>query len=58
MDKLKNFMANMGLMCETWSIVHKNFVSQGMDAKDAMAHTQAFMAVFMSNAIQNNGGKE
>ena len=58
MDKLKNFMANMGLMCETWTIVYKNFVSQGMDAKDAMVHTQAFMTVFMANAIQNNGGKE
>ena len=58
MDKLKNFMSSMGVLCETWTVVYNNFISQGMNAKDAMVHTQGFMSAFMAGALQNNGGKE
>ena len=58
MDKLKTFVANLGVMCETWTVVYNSFISQGMNAKDAMTHTQGFMSAFMASSMQNNGGKE
>ena len=56
-NKLKNFIANMGMLCETWTVVYNSFISQGMAAKDALTHTQAFMSAFMASVPQN-GGKE
>ena len=57
-DNFKNFVNNMGVLCETWTLTYKNFLSQGMDAKDAMMHTQGFMAAFISATMQATGGKE
>lgn len=57
-DKLKNFIANMGMLCETWTVVYNSFISQGMTAKDALTHTQAFMSAFMASVPQNNGGEK
>lgn len=58
MDKLKNFMSSMGLLCETWTVVYNNFIAQGMNAKDALSHTQGFMSSFMAYVMQTTGGKE
>ena len=57
-DRLKSFVTNIGVLCETWTVVYNNFVSQGFNPKDAMAHTQGFMSAFIAGAMQNNGGKE
>ncbi len=57
MDKLKAFITNVGILCETWTVVYNNFLGQGMDAKDALVHTQGFMSAFIAGAMQNNGGK-
>ena len=57
-NKLKNFIANMGMLCETWTVVYNSFISQGMSAKDALTHTQAFMSSFMASIPQIGGGKE
>ena len=57
-DKLNAFMTSIGVMCETWTIVYKNFIAQGMDVKDALMHTQGFMAAFMSAATDHDGGKK
>lgn len=55
-EKLNSFITSLGVLCETWTLVYKNFVSQGMDVKEAMAHTQGFMAAFMAASTQNNSG--
>lgn len=57
-NNLKNFVNNMGVLCETWTLTYNNFLSQGMDAKDAMMHTQGFMSAFIATAMQTSGGKE
>jgi hypothetical protein len=57
-DGLKNFINNMGVLCETWTLTYKNFLSQGMDVKEAMMHTQGFMAALISATMQASGGKE
>lgn len=57
-DKFKEFVNSMGVLCETWTLVYKSFLSQGMDAKDAMIHTQGFMTSLMAANALNNGGNE
>lgn len=57
-EKLNSYIANVGILCETWVIVYKNFLSQGMDAKDALMHTQGFMTAFMNGAANHDGGKK
>lgn len=56
-DKLKNFITNIGVMCETWTVVYNNFIGQGLAPKDALMHTQGFMSAFIASTISNNGGK-
>lgn len=57
-DNLQNFINNMGVLCETWTLTYKNFLSQGMDVKDAMMHTQGFMTALISATTKTTGGKE
>lgn len=57
-EKLNSFLTNLGVLCETWTIVYKNFVNQGMDAKEALAHTQSFMQTFLNGAMTHDGGKK
>ena len=58
MDKMKNFITGVGALCETWTIVYQTFIEEGMNAKDAMMHTQGFMTAFITSTLQTNGGKE
>lgn len=47
MASLEGFINNIGLLCEEWTIVYRSFLSQGLNPKEALMHTQAFMsAVF------------
>lgn len=57
-DKLNSFITSLGVLCETWTIVYKNFLGQGMDAKEALAHTQGFMTAFMAGVFNHDGGKK
>ena len=53
-DQLKSFINNLGVLCETWTVVYQSFLNQGLDHKDAMTHTQGFMTAFISSGSQNN----
>lgn len=57
-DGLKNFVNSMGVLCEMWTLTYSSFINQGMCAKDAMMHTQAFMTAVVSASMQNEGGKK
>ena len=57
MDNLKQFINNVGILCETWLVVYKKFVDSGLDIQTALTHTKEFMTAFIVGAIQNNGGK-
>lgn len=57
-DNFKNFVNNMGVLCETWTLTYRSFLSQGMDVKDAMMHTQGFMSALIAATMQTAGGKE
>ena len=57
-EKLNSFITNLGVLCETWSIVYKNFLALGMDAKEALVHTQSFMTTVISGLGNNDGGKK
>lgn len=58
MDKLKDFITGVGVLCETWMIVYKTFTEEGMDTKEAMMHTREFMTAFITSTLQTNGGKD
>lgn len=49
----KDFINNMGVLCETWTVIYTKFKSQGMETKEAIMHTQGFMTAL----IAANGGK-
>lgn len=53
-DNLKNFVNNIGIMCETWAVTYNKFREMGYDHKSALEHTKEFMGVFLA-ASQNNG---
>ena len=55
-DELKSFVNNIGILCETWTLTYKSFISQGMNPKEAMAHTQGFMTAFINGTVNGNGG--
>lgn len=54
-ENLQAFVASMGVLCEIWTLTHKNFVAQGMNEKDAMTHTQGFMTTFMNTVVNHDG---
>lgn len=56
-DKLKSFVTNVGVLCETWTVVYNNFIGQGLNPKDALVHTQGFMSAFIAGVMQNGGNK-
>ena len=59
-DALKKFIEGMGALCETWTLTYNKFIEQGYSAKDAMAHTQAFMTAFLTashHAPDSNKGE-
>lgn len=49
-----NFMNNIGIMCETWWVTYKKFITMGLSHDDAIAHTKEFMAMMLA-ALPNNG---
>ena len=51
-DGLKSFISNIGVLCETWTVVFTQFKSQGMGDKDALLHTKAFMESLISTICQ------
>lgn len=57
-EKLKSFMTNIGILCETWTIVYHNFVKLGFDHKEAIVHTKEFMGSVMKDIGQNRGQTE
>jgi hypothetical protein len=48
-NNIKNFMTNLGILCETWTIVYRSFVTQGLSHADAIVHTKEFMSVLVTN---------
>ena len=56
-DNLKDFVNNIGVLCETWLVVYNKFIQSGLDPKSALSHTKEFMSAFIAGAIQNNGGR-
>ena len=56
-DGLKSFVNSMGVLCEMWTLTYQTFIKQGMNAKDAMTHTQGFMTSLITASMQNNGGE-
>lgn len=56
-DKLKSFVNNIGVLCETWTLTYNKFIGQGFTPKDAITHTQGFMTALITASMQNTGGK-
>lgn len=57
-ENLNAFMTNLGVLCETWTVVYKNFLNQGLEPKEALPHTQGFMTAFINGAVSSDGGKK
>lgn len=53
-DQVNQIVNSIGAMCELWGIVHENFVSQGMNEADALAHTKALMSIMLGNMMGSN----
>lgn len=57
-NNLQNFMNNLGILCEIWTLTYNKFIQLGFDHKAAMEHTKEFMAAFTEAALRNNGGAQ
>ena len=56
-NNLKSFIDNVGLLCEVWLLTYNKFISQGLNQKDALTHTQGFMTTFIDSMMNYGGGK-
>lgn len=54
-DNLKNFINNIGIMCETWAVTYQKFREMGFEHSFAMEHTKEFMTALIA-AVTNGGG--
>ena len=55
-ENLKQFIKDIGVLCEMWMIIYNSFLKQGLGEKDALMHTQAFLTATMnSNMGKQNG---
>ena len=50
-EELDKFLMSLGSLNEIWMFTYQNFISQGLNKDDALEHTQAFMAIFMSTSL-------
>lgn len=57
-EKALTYIKNLGVLVETWLIVYKNFIGQGLKEADAFTHTREFMKVFMGVNFSGNGEGE
>lgn len=48
-ENVKQFIKDIGVLCETWTVIYRSFMSQGMTANEALKHTQAFMAATLES---------
>ena len=58
--KVKSFIDNIGLLCETWTITYRQFRRQGLKKKEALNHTRGFMTAYISSYVltKNVGGEK
>ena len=55
-NKVHDYIRSVGSLVETWSVVYRTFISQGMNTVDALTHTKEFMTAFMTSVI--NAGRD
>ena len=55
-ENLKQFIKDIGTLCEVWAIIYKSFINQGMTEKEALTHTQAFMTATMNSQNGKHDG--
>ena len=53
-DSFKDFITNIGILCETWTIAYQKFIAMGLDHATAIEHTKELIATIMA-ASRNNG---
>ena len=53
-EKVNELIKGIGLITELWMITYKNFVAQGLSAKEATMQTKEFMAIMMESMIGTN----
>ena len=51
----QEFMTNMGVMCETWTVTYQKFIEMGFDHGAALEHTKGLMTTIIAASL-NNGG--
>ena len=56
-NNLKNFIKDIGVLTEMWTVVYQGFLAQGYSPKDALVHTREFNAAMLI-ATMNNANKE
>lgn len=55
-EMVDNLINGLGVMSETWVIVYKTFLNNGLTPADALIHTERMMRTVFESAL-NNGGK-
>lgn len=53
--KVEELLTAIGALGELWGVTYNNFVKQGFNKADALAHTKAFMSALM-HEIMTYGG--
>jgi hypothetical protein len=56
--KFKDFVNNIGVLCETWALTYEKFLQLGYDNVTALKHTREFTAALMAASSQRNGNQE
>ena len=55
-EKTAAYIQSVGSLVETWMVVYRTFIAQGLPVGDALVHTKEFMTAFMDSVI--NAGKD
>lgn len=58
-NQLKNFIRDIGVLTEMWTVIYQGFIDQGYSKADALVHTREFNAAILIATMNNtNKNKE
>lgn len=57
-DRLNDFINNLGMTTEMWTIFYKSFRSQGLNDSEALKHTGALFRAIIDKMISSTNTEE
>ena len=56
-EKVQQLLTGIGALVELWGVIYKGFIGQGLDKREAIDHTAAFMKMIVESSM-DGGTKE